>query len=192
MDYDMEFGFRAYRDFVPSKHISALVADAAVVDSPMCASTFWVACGTARLGARSRRSPRRFPDAHELRGADAFDEGRAARDGGCRLGKVSRSALGQTKRGRRPDLRSPHPGDVLTETRNDTDADAGVRQPDRPGNRQARRGRPGNLRPTRSGASSRVGAARPSRSTEASAGVSRVDTGRSDGRSRERRGSRSW
>ena len=46
VDYDdMEFGFRAFRDFLPSKHVGALVADAATVDSPMCpASTFWVAC----------------------------------------------------------------------------------------------------------------------------------------------------
>ena len=93
VDYhDMEFGFRAYRDFVPSKHISALVADAAVVDSPMCpASTFWVACEDMAQPrcALEALAAAVFRTHTSSVGADAFDEGTSGAEWWVQTGKKS-------------------------------------------------------------------------------------------------------
>ena len=87
---DMEFGFRAFRDFLPSEHVGALVADAAVIDSPMCpASTFWVACEDmaqprcaleALAGAIFRTHTREM-------GVDAFDRGTSGAEWWVQTGK---------------------------------------------------------------------------------------------------------
>lgn len=93
VDYhDMEFGFRAYRDFVPSKHISALVADAAVVDSPMCpASTFWVACedmAQPRCALEALAAAVFRTHTSDV-GADAFDEGTSGAEWWVQTGNKS-------------------------------------------------------------------------------------------------------
>ena len=91
VDYDdMEFGFRAFRDFLPSEDVGALVADAAVVDSPMCpASTFWVACEDmarprctieALAAAVFRTHTRKM-------GGDAFDRGMSGAEWWVQTGK---------------------------------------------------------------------------------------------------------
>ena len=91
VDYhDMEFGFRAYRDFVPSKHISALVADAAVVDSPMCpASTFWVACEDMAQPrcALEALAAAVFRTHTSSVGADAFEKGTSGAEWWVQTGK---------------------------------------------------------------------------------------------------------
>ena len=179
----MEFGFRAY-GISCRRNTSARSWPTPRLWTRRCApaSTFWVACEDMAQPrcALEALAAAVFRTHTSSVGADAFDEGRAARDGGADREKVSRSALGQRRSVPETSGIFVHPATstvtYLTGNRETTRTrrDAGVRQPDRrksPGTARASLGTSGptGVPPRLSRVGQRRGST--SRSTEASARV---------------------